>query len=91
MSRVFTQPKDWHATAEEFSPDMRDLCIEFPPYRLYTLNGNAKKVYITEYNGENGGTLTAKVEPRFNDSPEEYTVYGVSPGELKQTNIGLFR
>ena len=70
---------------------MCDMCSRFPPYYLYMMKGTTQKVYITEYNGENGGTFSVKVEPRFNDTIEEFTVYGVHQDQLAITNIGMFR
>ena len=80
-----TDPAAWADWVSSRPPVVRDLCIGYPPDRLYSMSPNGERVTLVSYS-ENG-TVTVDVSAQWNLVVFERQVFGVDPANLKECDL----
>lgn len=74
----------WDEWVSTRPPVVRDLCLRYPPDRLYRLN-TGQRVEIIAYNED--GTITVDVNMFWNYLVFERRVFGVNPTDLEECDL----
>jgi hypothetical protein len=75
----------WEKWVSSRPPVIQDLCLRYPPDRLYLLKPNDQLVTLVSYSED--GTVTVYVSSEVNEVIFDRTVFGVDPLNLVECDV----
>jgi hypothetical protein len=80
--RPITEPELWDEWVASRPPVIQELCRQYPPDRLYRMDGDGHRVTIHGYSED--GTLIVEIRGAYNRLVFERNVFGVDPLRLTE-------
>lgn len=91
MALIFKQTKEqkrlWKEWVASRPAVIKELCLKFPPDRLYLLKSSNHRVILYSYAENN--TLTVDVLGKYNLVFFERRVFGIPPEDLEECDLPL--